>query len=141
MKLCPLQMKAAMIAKGKSSMPPQPCIVTRAVDRIHEAFVSVEAPPGKLIDSMGHSFRELIETHRDEMLLAMHAYSTPEPAIRAFARERYALIYSTVRGRLEQAGHPRPELEASLFIGMGLVMTLSEVLALPELCPFTLSGE
>lgn len=111
-------------------------IITRAVDRIYETFVAVQAPHGQLFEAMGNAFERLIETNRDELLLAMQSFSTPEVAIREFARERFTLIHRTIRDRLAEDGHPNPNLGASTFIGMGLVVTLSEVLSLPELSPF-----
>lgn len=111
-------------------------IITRAVDQIYETFKNVQAPRGQLFEAMGHAFNRLIETNRDELLLAMQSFSTPEIVIRDFARERFALIYRTIRDRLGEDGHPNPNVGASKFIGMGLVITLSEVLSLPELSPF-----
>lgn len=111
-------------------------VLEHAFERLRHAFALVEASPEELTERMGSRFAELLETHRNEMLLLMQCFTTPEPAVREFSREKYALIYHTIKERYEKAGVPRPSYEASMFISCGLIIALSEVLEMPELSPW-----
>jgi AcrR family transcriptional regulator len=108
-------------------------VLERAVGRLMEAFRSVEAPPEELADRMGNAFNVLMETHRDEILLCMHSFATPEPAVRSFVREKFAAIHEFVARRFEAAGLPHPRPQASQFIACGMIISMGEVLDLPQL--------
>ncbi|MDB5054343.1 MAG: TetR family transcriptional regulator [Bacilli bacterium] len=112
-------------------------VLDRAVGKIVDSFRTVNAPADKLVETMGRAFEGLISTYRDEMLLTMQSFTTPEPAIRDFARDSYSIIYQTVKKRFEEAKLPQSAYTASMFIASGLIITLSEVLGLPELSPFS----
>lgn len=107
-----------------------------ACERINQAFTSVDASRETLWIAMGCAFQDLLEDSRHTMLLAMQAYTTPEPAVREFARSQFKRIYTTVRERFEQARLEKPGLLASQFVGTGLILSLSEILELPELSPW-----
>ncbi|OZB93663.1 TetR/AcrR family transcriptional regulator [Paenibacillus sp. XY044] len=108
-------------------------VLERAIGRLVEAFRAVEAPPEKLADRMGNAFNELMETHRDEILLCMHSFATPEPEVRAFVREQFASIHEFVARRFADAGLPHPGPLAAQFIACGMVISMGEVLDLPQL--------
>ncbi|MBB6731385.1 TetR/AcrR family transcriptional regulator [Cohnella zeiphila] len=108
-------------------------VLERAVGRLIEAFRAVEAPPEKLIERMGKAFNVLMETHRDEILLCMHSFATPEPDVRTYVRGKFETIHGFVSRRFESAGIPNPDLQATLFIGCGMVISMGEVLELPQL--------
>ncbi|WP_309272807.1 TetR/AcrR family transcriptional regulator [Paenibacillus sp.] len=112
-------------------------VLERAKGKIEEAFVNVEAPPEHLVEVMGRAFGQLIQTHRDEMLVTMQAFTTSESDIRDTVRDHFTSIYQTVTQRFEQAGIPNAKFAASMFIGSGLVITMSEVLEAPELSPWS----
>ncbi|AZN41433.1 TetR/AcrR family transcriptional regulator [Paenibacillus albus] len=109
-------------------------VLERAYQRILYAFTSVQAPPEHLQETMGNAFIELLADHRDEILLIMMAYSTPEPAIRDHTRSQFEMIYDRVLNRFTQAGLSEPQQKASSFIGFGLLIAMSETLDLPYLC-------
>lgn len=111
-------------------------VLDRGFDRLAHAFAGVESPPEELAERMGHAFEDLLGTHRNEILLIMQAYSIPEPAIRQATREKFIRIQSWIQQRFEQAGLPEPASEAGMFIGTGLLITLSQVLELPQLVPW-----
>jgi AcrR family transcriptional regulator len=111
-------------------------VLDQAFVKLRHAFASVEAAPSELMEKMGRAFNELLETHRDEILLLMQCFTTPEPAVLDFAREKFSLIYETVKERYLQAGVPNAAQQASIFISCGMVITLSEVLGLPQLSPW-----
>ena len=85
---------------------------------------------------MGEAFNVLLETHRNEMLLLMQCFTTPEPEVRKFAQEMYSEIYETVLTQFESVGVPNAGMQASVFISCGLIITLSEVLEMPKLSPW-----
>ncbi|WP_239618750.1 TetR/AcrR family transcriptional regulator [Cohnella mopanensis] len=112
-------------------------VLERAYVRMMNAFFTVEAPPEELSMQMGKAFNGLLETHRNEMLLLMQSFTTPEPAIREFAKEKYSLIYDRLLERFQKAEIPNPQWAASTFISCGLIVTLSEVLEMPKLSPWS----
>jgi AcrR family transcriptional regulator len=108
-------------------------VLDRALHRLIEAFTAVQAPPEQLARQMGGAFFQLMSTHRDEILLCMQAFTVPEPNIREYTREQFRRVQEIIAGRFERAGLPNPQRQASIFISQGLLITLSEVLQLPEL--------
>lgn len=111
-------------------------VADRAVKRIYETFTQVEAPADRLEETMGKAFIGIMNAHKDEILLVMQAHSISEPAIREHVRDKYRLIYEAVIAKFKQAGLMNPEAAASQFMATGLLITLSEVLGLPELLHF-----
>lgn len=55
------------------------------------------APAEELAERMGKAFNALMDTHRDEILLSMQSYATPEPDVRAYAREKFAMVHELVK--------------------------------------------
>ena len=108
-------------------------VLDRASGRLIEAFRAVEAPPGQLAKRMGSAFEELMATHRDEILLCMQAFSTPEAGVRRYVRERFETIHGMVAKRFADAGIPHADRRASMFIACGMAITLAEVLDVPQL--------
>ncbi|MGG1313690.1 TetR/AcrR family transcriptional regulator [Cohnella laeviribosi] len=111
-------------------------VLEQASQRILHAFSTVEAPPERLPEAMGMAFAELLKHHRNEILLVMLAFATPEKAVREYARKGFDHVYERVKERLEQAGVPNPGVRASEFIGQGLTIALAETLNLPKLLPW-----
>ncbi|SEN96038.1 TetR/AcrR family transcriptional regulator [Paenibacillus sp. OV219] len=109
-------------------------VLERAYQRILYAFSSVQAPPDMLQETMGKAFIDLLADHRDEILLIMMAYTTPEPAIRIHTRSQMEMVYDRVLNRFTQAGLAEPKQKASNFISFGLLIAMSETLDLPYLC-------
>ncbi|CAM3956445.1 TetR/AcrR family transcriptional regulator [Cohnella lubricantis] len=108
-------------------------VLDRATGRLVEAFQGVEAPPEELAHRMGNAFNVLMETHRDEILLCMQSFTTPEADVRAHVRGQFERILELIVKRFENAGLPNPKLLANQFIAYGMIISLSEVLDLPEL--------
>lgn len=108
-------------------------VLDRAISRLVEAFRAVEAPPEELAERMGKAFDVLMDTHRDEILLSMQSYATPEPDVRAYAREKFAMIHELVKNRFSNAGLPNPGLQATQFFAFGMVISMAELLDLPQL--------
>lgn len=111
-------------------------VLERAYDRMSRAFAAVEAPPGQLSKKMGEAFNTLLDSHRNEMLLLVQCFTTPEASVRGFAKEMFSRVYEEVKNRFEAAGAPNSGWEASMFLSCGLILTLSEVLELPQLSPW-----
>ncbi|MFD2611441.1 TetR/AcrR family transcriptional regulator [Paenibacillus gansuensis] len=111
-------------------------VLQQSVQRIAAIFEEVEAPAEQLIIEMGTAFNGLLETHRDQTLLWMQAFTTAEPVIRQKVKEGFAHIHQVVKGKFERAQILQPGFQASSFIGLGMVAVMSEVLELPELSPY-----
>ena len=110
-------------------------VLRQASARILDAFASVQAPPAELELRMGQAFAGLLTTHRNEILLVMMAYATPEPAVRSYTRDEFDRVYERIKLRFAEAGLSNPGFRASAFIGLGLVCSMSAVLELPKLLP------
>ncbi|XID92956.1 TetR/AcrR family transcriptional regulator [Paenibacillaceae bacterium WGS1546] len=111
-------------------------VLERAYDRMFRAFAAVKAPPDQLSMKMGKAFNALLETHRNEMLLLVQCFTTPESSVRNFAKDMFSRIYEEMKNHFESEGVPNPGHEASMFVSCGLIVTLSEVLELPQLSPW-----
>lgn len=111
-------------------------VLKQATQRILYAFSTTEAPPDRLPEAMGKAFADLLATHRNEILLMMSAFATPEPSVREYVREEFDQVYERVLGRFREAGIPNPEARTSEFIGQGMLCALAETLALPKLLPW-----
>lgn len=111
-------------------------VLERAFQRMQLAFAQVESPPEELNKRMGKAFNDLLETHRNEMLMLMQCFTTPEQGVQKFAKEMFSLVYESIKERFETAGVPNAPYEASMFISCGLIITLSEVLEMPKLSPW-----
>ncbi|GMX60962.1 hypothetical protein Elgi_73960 [Paenibacillus elgii] len=108
-------------------------VLDRATRRLIEAFGAVKAPPEQLAERMGDAFNELMKTHRDELLLFVQSFATPEADVREYVRKQFEMVHGIVTKSFAGAGIPNPAQQASSFIACGMVITLSEVLALPQL--------
>ncbi|MGG4342993.1 TetR/AcrR family transcriptional regulator [Paenibacillus lautus] len=108
-------------------------VLDRAFHRLIKAFSAVEGPPERLADRMGNAYNELMETHRDEILLCVQSFATPEANVREYVRKQFEMLHRTVTKRFADAGIPDPAQQANLFFACGMMVTLSEVLALPQL--------
>ncbi|MBS4196264.1 TetR/AcrR family transcriptional regulator [Bacillus sp. FJAT-49870] len=111
-------------------------VIDRASKRIYEAFSEVEAPVEKLMDTMGKAFMDMMKTHKDEIILIMQSHAISEPVIRKHVREKFRIVQELVTEKLKTAGSPNPEAGASQFLSNGFLITVAEVLELPQLLCF-----
>lgn len=111
-------------------------VIDRAVSRIYETFTQVEAPADRLMETMGKAFVQIMHAHRDEIVMVMQAHAISEPAIREHVKEKFRIIHEAIIAKFDRAGIPNVEAAASQFISMGLLITVSEVLDLPQICHF-----
>ncbi|WHZ03836.1 TetR/AcrR family transcriptional regulator [Neobacillus sp. YX16] len=110
-------------------------VIDRAFSRIYDTFAKVHAPADQLIETMGHAFEQIIQTHRDEVLMVMQAHAISDPGIREHVSGLFLKIFESLTLKFEHAGIPNAKETASQFIGTGLLITLAEVLKLPQLTP------
>ncbi|WP_394236550.1 TetR/AcrR family transcriptional regulator [Niallia oryzisoli] len=108
-------------------------VIDRAFGRVYDTFVKVEAPADQLLETMGRGFAEIIQTHRAEVLMVMQAHTISEPGIREHSRKLYRKMFESLTMKMDRAGVPNAKVEAARFIGTGLLITLAEVLEIPEL--------
>jgi AcrR family transcriptional regulator len=112
-------------------------VLEQASQRILHAFSTVEAAPEELPETMGKAFAELLTSHRNEILLVMMSFATPEPSIREYTRREFDNVYERVKMRFEEAGLPDAAHMASNFIGQGMLIALAETVNLPKLLPWS----
>ena len=116
-------------------------VIDKAVQRLFEAFSVVESPGDHLVDMMGLAFNDLMQSHRNEILMVMQAYTISEPEIRNHVKEKFQMLHESISTIFERGGVSNAEVAASQFIGMGLMITISEVLELPQLRRFKDNGK
>ncbi|MEH7491511.1 TetR/AcrR family transcriptional regulator [Neobacillus niacini] len=108
-------------------------VINRAFGRIYDTFAEVQAPADELIETMGQAFEQIIQTHRDEVLMVMQAHAISEPRIREHVSSLFLRIFESLTLKFNKAGIPNAKETAAHFIGTGLLITLAEVLNLPQL--------
>jgi len=108
-------------------------VINRAFGRIYNSFAEVQAPADELIETMGHAFEQIIQTHRDEVLMVMQAHAISEPGIRDHVSSLFLRIFESLTLKFDKSGIPNAKETAAHFIGTGLLITLAEVLNLPQL--------
>jgi AcrR family transcriptional regulator len=108
-------------------------VLDRAFGRIYDTFSEVQAPADQLIETMGQAFEQIIRTHRDEVLMVMQSHAISEEGIRDHVRKLFMTIFESLTLKFEKAGIPNAKGAAGHFIGAGLLITLADVLDLPQL--------
>lgn len=108
-------------------------VIDYSFERIYQAFIQVDAPAEQLVERMGQEFMKVLETHREEVLMVMQAYTISEPGIREHSAKLYTRMHDDLSAKLKAKGVPNAEQTAASFIGNGLLITLSEILELPQL--------
>lgn len=111
-------------------------VIDGAFLRIYDTFKDAKAPKDRLIETMGTAFMQIMQTYKDETILVMQAHAISEPIIRDHVRKKFQDIHSMVLKKFQEADHPNAAAAAAHFIAMGLLITLSEVIELPDLLCF-----
>ncbi|MFE0599940.1 MULTISPECIES: TetR/AcrR family transcriptional regulator [Paenibacillus] len=111
-------------------------VLEQAIQRVFQTFLNVEAPSDKLKEAMSQAFNELLNSHRNEILVTMMAYTIPETEIRDVVRKGFDQVYEQLKMKFLQAGYPDASREAKIFIGEGLLISLSETIQLEKLLPW-----
>lgn len=111
-------------------------MLEQAIQRVFQTFLNVEAPSDKLKEAMSQAFNELLNSHRNEILVTMMAYTIPETEIRDVVRKGFDQVYEQLKMKFLQAGYPDASREAKIFIGEGLLISLSETIQLEKLLPW-----
>lgn len=112
-------------------------VLDRAFGRIYDTFSEIQAPAEQLIETMGHAFEQIIQTHRDEVLMVMQAHAISEEGIREHVRKLFLTIFESLTLKFQKAGIPNAQETAGHFIGTGLLITIADVLDLPQLAQGT----
>ncbi len=111
-------------------------VLETGVQKIYDAFEQVQAPPQQLMLRMGEVFQQLLEQHRNELLLTMFSFTTVEPRIRQVAKENHLRMFELISNKFASAGIPNAAMVAKQFIGMGLMISLSSMIEAPQLSPY-----
>ena len=107
--------------------------IDRAFRRLYDRFSEVDSPADQMIQMMSGMFNEVKQTHRDEVLMLMQAHAIADAGIREHVRGLFLNIYESLALKFERAGIANAKERAAQFIGTGLLITVSEVLDLPQL--------
>lgn len=87
-------------------------------------------------------YEQLLQTHRNEMILQMQALVIPDEPIRRVVCQKMWEIRSLVLDRVLEANLPNPEQVVSVFMANGMLCNVAATLHMPELkpvfvhCPF-----
>src|SRR5688572_2427958 len=71
-------------------------VIDRAFSRIYDTFAQVNAPADQLIETMGHAFEQIIQTHRDEVLMVMQAHAISDQGIREHVSSLFLKIFESL---------------------------------------------
>lgn len=108
-------------------------VIDRSFSRIYDTFSEVDAPANELIEKMVNAFTQIMQTYRDEVLMVMQAHAISDIGIREHVRKLFLTMYNSLSLKFENAGIPNAKETAAHFIGTGLLITVAEVLNLPQL--------
>ncbi|MEC0372730.1 TetR/AcrR family transcriptional regulator [Paenibacillus chibensis] len=103
--------------------------------RIMEAFKRVigTSSPEQLEIGLIRAYEEIIESHRNEILLQMQAQTIRETPIRDAMREGMGQVKELVQNAFEQAGLPEAAVKTSDFLARGMLCNVSMAMEMPDL--------
>ena len=108
-------------------------VIDRAFSRIHNTFSQVEAPADQLIETMGHGFNQIIQTHRDEVLMVMQAYAISEVGIREHVRKLFLTIFESLTLKMERSEFLMQKRQQLNLLAQVSSLRLQKYCLLPEL--------
>ena len=103
--------------------------------RIIEAFQAIvtSASDEELERQLIVAYADIMNAHRNEIILQMQAQTIQEPAIAEVMQRRFHEIHEMVYRAFEKAGMERPLERTLLFLARGMLCNISMSLNLPEL--------
>lgn len=103
--------------------------------RIMEAFkrVIVTSSPEQLEIGLIRAYEEIMESHRNEILLQMQAQTIRETPIRDAMRKGMGQVKELVQNAFEQAGLPEAAVKTSDFLARGMLCNVSMAMEMPDL--------
>lgn len=103
--------------------------------RIMEAFKRVigTSSPEQLEIGLIRAYEEIMESHRNEILLQMQAQTIRETPIRDAMREGMGQVKELVQNAFEQAGLPEAAVKTSDFLARGMLCNVSMAMEMPDL--------
>lgn len=106
-----------------------------AWQRIMEAFkrVIVTSSPEQLEIGLIRAYEEIMESHRNEILLQMQAQTIRETPIRDAMRKGMGQVKELVQNAFEQAGLPEAAVKTSDFLARGMLCNVSMAMEMPDL--------
>ncbi|WP_046213488.1 TetR/AcrR family transcriptional regulator [Paenibacillus wulumuqiensis] len=104
-------------------------------NRIIEAFqgVAASAPDEEMEQQLIDAYSDIMNAHRNEIILQMQAQTIQEPAIAEVMQRRFREIHEMVYQAFQKAGIERPLERTMLFLARGMLCNISLSLNLPEL--------
>ncbi|WP_141430376.1 TetR/AcrR family transcriptional regulator [Bacillus sp. 03113] len=103
--------------------------------RIMDSFLKVidSTPNNRLEDELIASYEQIMNSHRNEILLQMQAQSIQEDSIMKVMQDGFKDIRKTVYQAFHEAGIKNPAERTMLFLAKGMLCNISMSLNLPEL--------
>lgn len=103
--------------------------------RIIDAFKRVigTSSPEQLEIGLIRAYEEIMESHRNEILLQMQAQTIRETPIRDAMRKGMGQVKELVQNAFEQAGLPEAAVKTSDFLARGMLCNVSMAMEMPDL--------
>ncbi|AHV99593.1 TetR/AcrR family transcriptional regulator [Paenibacillus sabinae] len=103
--------------------------------RIIESFRQVveSASPRQLETDLITAYVQILEEHRNEVLLQMQAQTIQEPSIREAMQDGFREARQIVLDAFRQAGIAHPEERTMLFLARGMLCNIAAAIGMPEL--------
>lgn len=103
--------------------------------RIIESFRQVveSASPRQLETDLITAYVQILEEHRNEVLLQMQAQTIQEPSIREAMQGGFKEARQIVLDAFRQAGIAHPEERTMLFLARGMLCNIAAAIGMPEL--------
>ncbi|UKS25472.1 TetR/AcrR family transcriptional regulator [Paenibacillus sp. HWE-109] len=103
--------------------------------RILHAFQTVRntVEPALLEKGFIRAYEQIMESHRNEILLQMQAQTIMETPIRAAMTQGMSDVKQLVLEAFQQAGIEDPEERTSIFLARGMLCNVSMALNMPDL--------
>lgn len=105
----------------------------RAWDNILQAFESEQGDSEKIEQQFICAYENLMNTHRDEILLQVQALAIREPRIQAVMQDGFRRIKAYVATRFVEAGINDVDEKVIKFLARGMLCNISLSLEMPDL--------
>ncbi|ATH92702.1 TetR/AcrR family transcriptional regulator [Bacillus glycinifermentans] len=107
----------------------------KAWDRILRSFDTVSGDPGDIEERFIKTYENLMQTHKDEILLQVQAQAIREMAVQEVMQEGLRTIKDYVLNRFQAANIENAPQKVSDFLARGMLCNVAAALDMPELMP------
>ncbi|MFC9707663.1 TetR/AcrR family transcriptional regulator [Paenibacillus sp. NPDC056933] len=104
---------------------------TRVIDSFR--IVVETSAPDQLENELIEAYEEILESHKNEILLQMQAQTVQEEVIRQAMQKGFGEVRSMVLEAFTAAGIANPTQRTMIFLAIGMLCNVSTALDMPEL--------